>query len=383
MCKDKIQKRAINILLLADTPYVGGTNAYILNLYNGLQQYDDLQVHLAVLEGRRTDIWLIEQLRTRNIPHDIIPVKWSFDLYALKHLYAFLKKRRIQLIHTNGYRSNVMVRLLVKALRLRIPVITTMHGLPPKEGLKWRLYFWLERWTSRWSKCLIAVSEDTKQRLIRNNYPNRNIEVIYNALQPDLLPNGSSSERYLKEFNLSPENPVIAYIGRVTKNKGLEELLNVTTLLVKDFPKLRLLIVGGGELLPELKNKVNQLKLKENVLFTGIRKDVLNILTIVDVVVLLSKEEGLPMSLIEASAMGVPVIATKVGGIPEVVINGQTGILLDHVDTNSIYQALKHLLSNPVERRRLAENARTLAQKKFVGNMPEKVRALYLKTVKN
>ncbi|MFN4034350.1 MAG: glycosyltransferase, partial [Fimbriimonadales bacterium] len=200
------------------------------------------------------------------------------------------------------------------------------------------------------------------------------IQQVFGYPNPPLIPNGIALEefhlphevrfRWRQAHDIEADAVVVTHIGRFSRQKNHE-------LLVRAFNHLKcsqpfyLLLVGDGELRPSIEQLVNALHLSDRVRFLGIRADVPEILNASDIFVLSSRWEGNPMSVMEAMAAGLPVVATDVGGIPELVANGATGLLVPSEDVWSLSQALQTLLDEPERRTAMAVRARQTALERF------------------
>ncbi len=180
------------------------------------------------------------------------------------------------------------------------------------------------------------------------------------------------------------DSRVVGVIGSLSKEKGHIYLLKSFKEVVEKFPNLKLLIVGDGYLGEDLKNKVREWSIEDHVIFTGTRKDIPQILSLIDVFVLPSLKEGLPMALLEAMASKKPIIATHVGAVPKVIENNESGILIKPKDITGFKNALIDLLKNKDKAELLATNAyKTVASKFSSKIMAQKYINLYKEIVNN
>jgi glycosyltransferase involved in cell wall biosynthesis len=209
---------------------------------------------------------------------------------------------------------------------------------------------------------LVAVSEDTRRAYERQGYPPGRIEVVYNGVEPPAATNGSLRA----EAGLTPDAPLVAELGRLCDVKGQRELIRALTSL----PDARLVLIGtdlerGGAFQDELEREAERLGVRDRVHFTGHREDARALLAEADVVALPSWTEGLPLAALEAMAQGRPVVATPVGGTPEVVVDGETGLLVPPRDHEALAGAIGRLLADPKLRGRMGEAGRRRAEERF------------------
>ncbi len=189
-----------------------------------------------------------------------------------------------------------------------------------------------------------------------------------------VIPNSVDLKRYNQvmdrkairsELGLSPEHQVFAVVATFKKQKGHRYLIEATAAVISQFPDIRLLLIGDGELRDELKAQTQALSLNEHVHFLGLRTDVPKLLGASDYFVLPSLWEGLPVSLIEAMAAGIPVIATQVSGTKDVMIHNQTGLLVPPGEIEALKDAMQQFLTHPEQAKKMGEAARNRVAENF------------------
>jgi glycosyltransferase involved in cell wall biosynthesis len=196
----------------------------------------------------------------------------------------------------------------------------------------------------------IAVSEKVKEHAISHSkiHPDK-IVTIYNGVRSIDNRINADPAAIRKTLNLSPSDRVVMVIGRLRREKGHAYLIDAIDDVRKKIPDIELIIVGEGEEEKRLKDKAKKLSLTDTVHFTGVREDVPALLALAELVVLPSLWEGMPNCLLEAMNAGKPIVATRVGGIPEVVIDGDTGILVPPRDSKALKEAIIKILSRREE----------------------------------
>jgi len=181
-----------------------------------------------------------------------------------------------------------------------------------------------------------------------------------------------------EEMGLKKDIPIIGVIGRLVWQKGFEYFIEAIPGLLKKFKDARFLIVGEGKLEEELKLKSKRLGLEDKLIFTGFRSDIKEVLASIDVFVMPSLLEGLPMTLLEAMAMGTPIVATDIDGITEVLDNGKTGLLVPPKDTKALTDAITYLLVHSDKAYQIGLTARKVVEERFrVDVMVQKVEEVY------
>ena len=353
----------MNIALLADNLAFGGINRYCLDLAKGLQSYPDLEVALLALGDRNTP-WLLDEAAARGIQVEVLPMHSVFDLRVVRQLRHLLLERRMDILHSQGYRSNLIARLAVRAGRLPTKLIWTVHGAYhfPTAPLRSRLFFALDYLTMGTMDRVIAVSEMTRQQLTMWESKDKTC-VIYNGTV--IPPPNDAKDRWTNRQTLGipPDARVVLFVGRFSLQKGIPMLAEVIRKTLAGRDDVLFLVVGSGDLAAELESCAQEFG--SRVMLTGPQRDVTPFYAVADVLFLPSRTEGLPLVLLEAFAHGVPVVASNVGGVPEVVEDGINGFLCDAKDTAQMHERLVQLLGDIALRRSFGVQARSTAEARF------------------
>jgi glycosyltransferase involved in cell wall biosynthesis len=285
------------------------------------------------------------------------------------------------MVHSYGFYSNLFA---IPAARLAgVPVVVASIRDCGETLTPWQKR--VQKMFCRMADCILANAEGVRRWLIREGYPARKIQVIRNGIVgPAPVSGGRGWLR--QELGLSPDTRLIAVCSRLNRMKGLEYFLDAASLVARLQPDVRFLIVGGnghrtdGTYQGELERYAASLGIDDRVIFTGFRQDVARMLPEIDISVLPSLSEGLSNSLLEAMAAGVPVIATKVGGTPELVEDGATGLLVAPRNAAALGQAMTLLLDHPATARRIGDAARRDVTARFsVDKMVRDTQSLYVK----
>jgi glycosyltransferase involved in cell wall biosynthesis len=218
----------------------------------------------------------------------------------------------------------------------------------------------LNRWTSPLADRVIAVCELARQvEIERANVPPNHVLTIYNGLDAAAFDvSDADGLRIRRSFEIPPPAPLVGSVGRLHVQKDFHTLLTAMTYVRKCLPDVRLLIVGDGDLRDALEDRARAFGLAESVTFAGHRDDIPQILAALDVFTLPSRWEGLPNAVLEAMAAGLPVVATHVGGVPELVVDAETGLLVPPQDPAALSRALLTLLENSDLRREMGRAGR-------------------------
>jgi glycosyltransferase involved in cell wall biosynthesis len=284
------------------------------------------------------------------------------DLVAFWKLYRLIKKEKPDIVHTHTAKAGTLGRFAAKLAGVPLTV-HTFHGNIFEgyfNSFKSRFFLNIERLLATFSDKLIAISPSQKQELLRYNISKPN-KIICIPLGLELEPFLDSEKKkgiFRKELNLDQGIPLIGIVARLVPIKGHSNFLEAAKLVSQDFPSARFIVIGDGELRRKLIDLATDLGIKDKVIFCGFRKNLVDIYADLDIVVLSSLNEGLPVSIIEALTARKAVVATEVGGVKDLVENGVTGMLVPNQDSKNLAQGILYLLRNPQERLKFGENGR-------------------------
>jgi glycosyltransferase involved in cell wall biosynthesis len=212
----------------------------------------------------------------------------------------------------------------------------------------------------RYADQVATVSDDIAADLLRRGLSAKKLVVIDNGIDLTRFSQQKLNGSLKRTFHFDQQATVVGTVGRLSAEKGHICLLEAARTVIDSFPEVRFLLVGDGPLRSELEEKVAQFNLTGKIVFAGRRKDIPDLLSILDIFVLPSSKEGLPMALLEAMAAHLPVVATPVGAISKVITHGDTGLLVQPANPNELADAILTLLEN----RQLADTIATNAQRK-------------------
>jgi glycosyltransferase involved in cell wall biosynthesis len=295
---------------------------------------------------------------------EVLPLDMNRFPSALLKLALFLKRERVDLINAHGYRDHLLSVLAGRIAGVKVLIRTKHNHVPLKGGAFSRFIY--GRLTDR----VITISGHIKNVMISSGIDPSRITTIHTSVDLHYFSPRPKNERLIQEFGLVPDCPVIGSVARLSDRKGMPFLLDALKLLEDEGRRFSCLIVGGGgssseEKIALLKQKAELLGLTSRLVFTGLRDDIPEILSLFDLFVLPSLDEGLGRSLVEAMAAGKPAVASRVGGIPEAVEDGKTGILVPPGDAHALAKALSFMLGNPEKSLTMGRRGRERAEKLF------------------
>lgn len=365
----------INILHVYPNSQTGGIQNQIISL---LKVYDreTFTPYICCFGPKKEMGRMVENLGVDFISFNRENYK-TFSPGLLMNLYKLIKDRRIHIIRSHNYRANLYSLL---AGRLAgVPVVASIHNVYTNKdkSLKRRL---INQAILKMAPRLIAVSDAIKNDVVRYlGIDPAKITVIYNGVDTVRFDPEKTFNDIREEFSIGREDILIGFIGRLVNFKGVEHLIKAVSLLKDEFGSMKLLIVGDGPVRDTLKAKAADSNIGGITRFTGKRADIPAILACIDILAIPSVgEEGFPNTLVEAMSMGKSVVATTVGGIPEVIDNGVTGLLIPPSDPTRLAAALKMLINNRELSLKMGRAARRVVTEKFsVRATAEKWESIY------
>ena len=321
---------------------------------------------LALDCGQNTD--LIETARRSGIPLEGIPERFVFDVQVVSRLRKLVLRLNPNVIQTHAAKSHFLMRC--SGLGNDRPWIAFHHGYTNTD-FRSPIYNSLDRWSLQAPQRIVTVSAATKEQLRRHGISGERIAVIHNAVPAQLhrqAPNDVSVIRQKKSaLGVSPDETVILCAGRLSKEKAQIDLVAAIAHLRRQRPDLalRVFIIGDGPERERISQAMQSAGLEKTVVLTGHLKNLACYYEAADVVAIPSLSEGSPNVLLEAMAFGVPVVATAVGGIPEIVNHGETALLVPARDPGAMAAAIEQLLSDPATASSLAGQARRKVETEY------------------
>jgi len=345
--------RKIRVLNLLTNFHIGGTERQVTNIALKLDS-SRFDLHLACL---RNSGELLEELKDLNVPRPEFRIGSLYSFATLiqgLRLIRYLKRNRIEMVHSYGTYPNIFT--VPAAWLAGVPVVIASirdRGdiLPP-----WQR--WLQKVVCRFADCVLVNASTIKDTLIDQGYCGDNIVVIPNGVMPSTDISLRDGKELRAEIGIPAAAPVVILFSRLNRMKGIEYFLEATVLVLKQFPDVKFVIAGDGGNRAELEAYTAKLGVAGSVLFIGFRTDLPDLLREADISVLPSLSEGLSNSLLEAMQAGVPVIATDVGGNPEIVDDGVSGLLVPVRDSEALAKAMIRMFADPAMRKCMGAAAR-------------------------
>ena len=336
------------------------------------------QGQFRIMVGLFRPGWLQAECEAYGVRTCVMPLAGLFNLQWFRACLHLLRREQVVLIHAHEF-SAILCGWIV-AMLAGVPFVATVHGKNYfGEKLRRRVVY---RLVSR-RDTIVAVSQDLKRFICEKvGIPETRVEVIYNGVAPAQMITDEETQKCKAELGISGCYPVLGVVGSLYPVKGHRFLLEAMPEILGRWPKAHLLVIGRGELEIALKEQVEQLAIGANVRFLGMRQDVPRLLSLMDVFVLPSLSEGLSIALLEAMASGKPVVATRVGGNPELVDHGRTGFLVQSEDAKELAANLLKLLSDSGTMQQFGRQAAERVQQYFsMGQMVDRYKDLYIQSL--
>ena len=347
----------LRVLILLDSGVVGGPEKYVVGYARRLKKR--FPVFIGTFGSNALPGGLGEYVgKAGGLEHVAIQAKHSYDPAQILRLRRFVAEAGICVINSHGYRADIVGWLASRWTRTRL--VATYHGWTGAD-CKVRLFERLDRWVLKRMDHIICVSGANKKRLMNLGIADRKITVVENAIDPGEFFGCSKYENtglLRREMGFTNENKIVVSIGRLSKEKGQALGLKAYAEAVKQVPEARLVFVGSGPDEPKLQRLADELNVGWGIRFVRHRKNVVDYVRLADIVLLSSVTEGLPTVVLEAFVCGKLVIATAVGGTPEIVREGETGVLVAAGDELALSRAIAKYLHDDRTRQRLGANAR-------------------------
>lgn len=355
--------RPIRIVRIIDRLNVGGPTHHVTLLTRRLEErgYRTTLVKGCVARGEveMTDVIAETGVQPVSVPTLGREMSWQDDPISLIALYRLIRRVRPDVVHTHKSKAGVLGR--IAAWLTGVPVVVhTFHGhvfhgyFGP---IKSAVVVLVERLLGAWTDAVVTVSPAQRREILSYRIaPPERMQSIPLGLRLDRFRRCDRlSGQFRAEAGVSPDAPLVGLVARLAPIKGVEVFLRAAALVLKRLPAARFVVVGDGEIKPDLEAEAKRLGIEEAVRFTGYRQDTDRVYASLDLFVLSSFNEGLPVTIIEALAAGRYVVAARVGGVPDLITSDRLGLMVAPGDVEALSEAMVRALS---ERRRPSEEVR-------------------------
>jgi glycosyltransferase involved in cell wall biosynthesis len=351
----------MRLVHLTSSIFYGGPERQMLGMADALPPGHDVSF-VSFAEGGRCEPFLAEARRRGYAAHRLIHDTPRL-LAAARELAGHLRALRPDVVLCHTYKANLIGRPVCR--RVGVPVVAVSRAWTG-EDFKVRMYDRLDRFLLNRFDRVVAVSEGQAEQVRAAGVPARRVRVIRNSARPEAFANPDPAGRAVLE-NLAPTHGerIVISAGRLSPDKGFDVLIRAASVVCAADPGARFIVFGDGVLRDELPKQAAAAGVADKIRFVGFRTDLDRLMPHADVFVLPSYNEGLPNVVLEASAAGVPVVATAVSGTPEAVVEGETGYLVHAGDAAALADRLFRLLRDAGLRRRMGRAGRAFVAERF------------------
>jgi len=375
--------RQLRICHVASADLWAGAEVQMAGLLQELKAFPDLELSAVLLNRGR----LFEELITRGIPVTVYDEAHLNSWQIFRSVRSYFKEWFPNVVHTHGYKENIIGGTAAKYSTVPVS-IQTVHGLEERlsgwKRTKMGLYSRLNNLVTRWtSQRIIGVSEEIRD-VVRRKFPKTEVICIHNGIDVMRVTPSLGGEAKRRDLSIPEKALVIGTVCRLTPVKGIEYLLRAVSRIRKEREArpTKLVIVGDGPLQSQLEGLAAKLGIGQDTLFLGMRNDVYDLMALFDIFVLPSIHEGIPMALLEAMALGCPVVASRVGGVPEVLEDTVQGRLVPAQDVLALGDAITELALSRELRERLGRAGKERITRYYDGkNTAYRVRELYWRSM--
>ena len=353
----------IRVVSIMEAEFVTGPAKNLLEFARRARDAVELSVVTYEYPSRGPNPF-VAAAREGGVPVDLVQVGGPLDFSSLRQLRRIMSQRRPDIIQTHNVKSHFLMRL--SGLRRRHRWLAFQHGYTTTD-FKMRCYNQFDRWSLRAADHVVTVCRPFAEDLERKGIPRGRITVRHNSVKPFAAPDAAAVEALRLSLGAPPGAAILLSVGRLSHEKGHLDLLRALEFLRRELKEDRfhLVIVGEGPERTAIEAARDDLGLADRVSLAGLQYDVRPYYACADIAVIASHSEGSPNVLLEAMAAGVPVVATRAGGIPEIATDGETALLVDIHASGPMARAIQTLLHDVAKRSELARKAREVAERDY------------------
>ncbi len=350
-----------NILIAMATVILGGPGKGLEQFlcYGGIEGCNPFIVDY-ILKDETDDTEFVRVMRNTGATIAPIYQKKMLDWHLVEQGMQLIQKHNIQILQSHGYKSHMLCYLLHR--KTKLPWISVVEGWT-RENFKIHCYTALEHILIHGSTEIVAVSESLRSRLLP--LARKRCHVIPNAISVDELKVSIPWQEMRQKLHIAQDALVFGTLGRLSPEKNLELFLRAFAEVKKSYPNAHALIAGEGQEKQKLESLAQELHIDKDCSFVGHISDTANYYNIIDIQVMPSLTEGMPYAALEGMCMKRPLVASNAGGIPEVVIDQETGLLFPSEDLTAFTKALLDLAGNPEKRQYMGQASKERIDKFF------------------
>jgi glycosyltransferase involved in cell wall biosynthesis len=359
----------MKILHIISSGGMYGAEAVILNLSRTLKEASHASVLAVFSNSANPNLQLRDVAMREGIECHVISCEGQIDRKVVTSIRDLVAKTKPDIVHAHGYKADIYVYFALR--NPSTALVSTCHTWYDN-NLALTLYGVADRFALKSYAAIVAVSEEVRQRLVKAGVRKDRIHMVRNGI--DLRP-FTNAQPVLRN-DTSSDVPIVGLIGRLSVEKGVDIFLRAAAQVAAVLPATKFIVVGEGADRSKLESLIDELDIRKHVSMLGQRDDMPSIYASLDMMVSSSRHEGLPMAILEGMASSLPIIATPVGDVPTVVMDGRTGLMVPADDPALLASSIIALLQNPDRRKLLGTTARKLIEDEFSA---ERMTADYLR----
>ena len=349
----------MKILHIISSGGMYGAEAVILNMSRTLNESSHSSVLGVFSNSANPNLQLHEAASREGIESHLIPCNGQLDRTVTASIRELATRTKADIVHAHGYKADIYVYFALRASA--VPLVSTCHTWYDNNLLV-TLYGMADRLVLRNYAAVVAVSEEVKQRLLTAGVREDRIHLVRNGIDLRPFDNALPSLRN----NLSADQSLtVGLVGRLAIEKGVDIFLHAAARVLAASPSTKFVVVGEGPDRDKLESLIDELKIRKSVSMLGRRNDMPSVFASLDIMASASRQEGLPIAILEGMASRLPIIATAVGAVPTVVFDGRTGVLVPPENPELLASAIVNLLRNPAEQKLLGAAGRKLIEDEF------------------
>ena len=363
------RQTGLKVMHLTASPFFGGPERVIMDIVR-TQSQPEFGIESLVVSFRENGNCepFMQELGKAGFDGRVLNHDMPNLVAAYRDLVKILRTEKIGLLCAHGHKSRLLGWLAAR--RVGIPVVGVSHGWTWQDW-KTSLYERLDQWVHRRMDAVVCVSQGQAEKVVKTGTPKSRVVVIHNAVDTARF-EGPPNEKYrtiLEKYFETPPEIIVGAAGRLSPEKGYDVLVDAVKIVIDEMkgtePNFGLVLFGEGFLHEMLQEKIDRTGLQRHFKMVGFTSELDRFLPHIDLFVQSSRTEGFPCVNIEAMACRVPVLATNVGGVPEQIVSGETGILVSPDDPKALAHGLRTLLADPELRHRMGELGRRKAVTEF------------------
>ncbi|MCL2659508.1 MAG: glycosyltransferase family 4 protein [Acidobacteriaceae bacterium] len=336
-----------------------GAEAVILNLSHALNERSHQSVVGVFANSSKLNLSLHHRAKSEGLESHAIPCMGRLDRSAIAGVRELALSTGADIVHAHGFKADIYAWCALR--RSAVPLVSTCHtwyDLDPVVSF----YGKVDRLILRRYDAVVAVSDVAKERLLSAGVDGRKVRIIRNGIDPRPF---ASARPSLRKGARGEGDPVVGFAGRLSQEKGCDLFVRAAVRVLASVPNAKFIMAGDGPEREALERLIDHLGARGSVSLVGRRDDMPSVYASFDIAVLPSRDEGLPIAVLEGMASGLPWVAAAVSEVPKIITDGESGLLVPAEDVEALAAKIVALLNNAEERCRLGEGARRRVEKEF------------------